>query len=94
MAVAVYIVSYDLRSPGRNYQALWTRLGEWSAQRALESLWLIDTPCTAAQIRDDLRNHVDINDRIFVAKLTGESAWTSLQGAAAAWIHHRFSNPA
>lgn len=91
--MAVYVVSYDLRVPGRNYQTLWARLGEWKAQRALESLWLIDTSATAVQIRDDLRLYVDANDRLFVAKLSGESAWISLYPGADELLRQRFTGP-
>lgn len=33
---------------------------------------------SAAQIRDRLRQGIDENDRLFVAKLTGETAWHNL----------------
>jgi hypothetical protein len=27
--MTVYVVNYDLRKPGRNYQPLWDRLAAW-----------------------------------------------------------------
>jgi hypothetical protein len=74
-----YEVSYDLRKPGRNYESLWKRLGEWGATRVLQSVWIIDRQTTAVQIRDDLQRHMDDNDGILVTGLTGESAWRHLE---------------
>ena len=73
-------VSYDLRKPGRNYESLWKRLGDWGATRVLQSVWIIDRQTTAAQIRDDLAHHIDTNDGLLVTGLTGEAAWRNLEG--------------
>ncbi|GAA0613245.1 CRISPR-associated protein Cas2 [Paenochrobactrum glaciei] len=73
--MASFIVSYDLRKHGRDYQALYSRLEEWKAIRILESVWLIKWNTTASKIRDDLKEKIDSNDALFVAKLTGEAAW-------------------
>ncbi len=91
--MTVYAVSYDLKKPGRNYQPLWDRLAQWKAVRVLESFWVIDTnPSSAAALRDDLKQHVDVNDWLFVAGLTGETAWTgSLWGLSAEYLLKRFS---
>jgi len=77
--MAKYEVSYDLRNPGRNYESLWKRLGEWGAVRVLQSVWIIDRQTTAQQIRDDLQHHMDANDGILVTGLTGEAAWRHLE---------------
>ena len=77
--MATYIVSYDLRNPDRDYTRLYSRLDAWSALRILESLLLIKVDnSSSTTIRDDLLGYVDKNDRLFVAKLTGEAAWRSL----------------
>jgi hypothetical protein len=34
------------------------------------------------QIRDDLASHIDANDRLFVARLSGETSWTKLMTGA------------
>ncbi|GGF15851.1 hypothetical protein GCM10011321_04650 [Youhaiella tibetensis] len=81
--MAVYIVSYDLRAPGRDYSTLYARLGQWKAVRGLESVWFINWDTTPVKIRDDLRQYVDANDLLFVAELKGPSAWSGLYGNAA-----------
>ena len=74
--MACYIISYDLRTPGQNYEALYNAIkayGNWA--KINESLWAVVTQQTAAQIRDNLNQHIDSNDRIFVLKSGMEAAW-------------------
>jgi hypothetical protein len=89
--MTVYVVSYDLRKPGRNYQPLWTRLAAWNAVRGLESMWFISTNTTAEQLRDDLRQYIDANDGLFVAALVGQCAWVLLQGNAGQYLLKQFA---
>lgn len=78
--MAVFIVSYDLRQPGRDYQPLYDRLAEWKAISGLESVWFINWDTTAETIRDDLLTKMDKNDGLFVGKLSGQTAWKNLKG--------------
>lgn len=72
------MISYDLDKPGQNYERLIKRLREHGCIRVLMSQWVLRTTWTAMQLRDDLANYVDSNDRLLVVGLTGEAAWTSL----------------
>ena len=82
------IIGYDLRRPGQNYDSLIKQikeLGSW--WHGLDSTWIIKTNQTATQIRDVLRQHIDSNDRLLVAELTGNAAWTgSMSDTAAKWL--------
>ena len=88
--MTVYVVNYDLRKPGRNYQPLWDRLAAWKAVRGLESMWFIVTSSTAVQIRDDLKAYVDSNDGLFVGILGG-AAWNNLQGQSGQFVLNQFA---
>ena len=71
-----YIVSYDLRYPGRNYDKLYEAIkayGTWA--HINESLWAVVTSQTAVQVRDNLLQYVDPDDRVFVIKSGVEAAW-------------------
>ena len=71
-----YLISYDLRQPGRNYDALYAAIKAYKTWAHInESLWAVVTPASAVQIRDHLRQHVDANDRMFVIKSGVEAAW-------------------
>lgn len=73
------IIEYDLRTPGRNYDELYKAIknfSEWA--RITESTWFIKTSDSCVQVRDKLLAHMDGNDRIFVAELTGTAAWSKV----------------
>lgn len=73
------IIEYDLRSPGRNYDELYKAIksyGVWA--HITESTWFIKTSESCVQVRDKLLAHMDGNDRIFVAALTGVAAWNNV----------------
>jgi len=82
------LISYDLIKPGKDYTNLWNHLkayGNWA--KPLESVWLIRTDLSAAQIRDAALNHIDQNDKILVVDMTGRaSAWNNLQDDVSNWI--------
>lgn len=73
------IIEYDLCAPGRNYDGLHKVIkayGVWA--HITESTWFIKTNESCAQVRDKLKAHMDKNDRIFVAELTGTAAWRNV----------------
>lgn len=73
------IIEYDLCSPGRNYDELYKEIksyGVWA--HITESTWFIKTNDSCVQVRDKLSAHMDTNDRLFVAGLTGVAAWRNV----------------
>ncbi len=74
--MTVYVVSYDLLQPGRDYATLYAALERAGARRILYSQWLLRTNQTAVQVRDALRAYIDANDRLFVNALG--TAWAGL----------------
>jgi len=80
-------ITYDLVAPGRDYRPLIEMvksLGAWC--RPTESQWVVATDASAIAIRDALTPFIDQNDRLFVAVLTGESAWWNLAPDVADWL--------
>jgi len=86
-----YEVCYDLRQPGRNYEPLWTRLRAWSAVRVLESCWIVPEASSADALRNDLRAYIDGNDGLFIAGMTGETAWTKLMDSSDQFLLKKFA---
>lgn len=73
--MAKVIVTYDLCSPGRNYQPLYNAIARYPLQaKVSESCWLI-AGHGAVAVYNDLRQYLDTNDRIFVAELSGAAGW-------------------
>ena len=69
------IITYDLCSPGRNYEKI-KSYGTWA--HICESTWIISTTDSCSDIRDNLKSVIDSNDRLFVAALTGGAAWSNV----------------
>lgn len=71
-----YIVTYDLRAPGRNYDSLYEALRSYGTYYHIqESVWIIVSNRSATEICDHLLTFIDSNDSLFVARLSGEAAW-------------------
>lgn len=85
--IIVYLIGYDLRKPGKNYEDLYTAikdLGEW--WHYLDSTWLVDTNLDSTQIFNKLHSCIDNNDSILVIKVTKDySGWLSEK--AWAWLN-------
>lgn len=74
-----YIISYDLTSPGRNYDDLYKAIKSYPYWGKLtESTWAIVTSQTYVQIRDNLKVHIDENDKLIVIQSGRVAAWTKI----------------
>jgi hypothetical protein len=74
--MAIYVISYDLRSSGQDYSGFYDAVEKCGkCIKPLESFFLVNSSKSASQIRDTLKEVVDRNDRIIVLKLSGEAAW-------------------
>lgn len=73
------IIEYDLKSPSRNYDAVYEIIKNYPAWAHItESTWFVKTNESCVQIRDKIMKEIDSNDTVFVATLTGEAAWTNV----------------
>lgn len=70
-----YVVSYDLHSPGQNYEELRTKLANYPEHaRIQQSVWVILTLETAEQIKNKLSRSLDANDGLFISALSDDMA--------------------
>lgn len=83
-----FIISYDLISD-KDYSKLYEAIRNYgSFAHILESVWIIKSSSSSSSIRDNLASYIDSDDKLFVAKLTGESAWRNLSKEVSDWIHN------
>ena len=76
--MSTYIITYDLKN-SRNYNELYEAIksyGTWA--HINESTWAIVTDQSATEIRDQLKNHLEIDDIIFIIRSDTEAAWTNV----------------
>ena len=86
----VIIITYDLMSPGQNYTRLTNRIrtySEWA--KVGYSCYLVYTTWTPNQVRDDLLNYIDSNDKLYVGLSPAPSAWYGLDSVVSQWILDR-----
>ena len=73
------LITYDLCSPGRNYDKLYEKIKSYSKWAHIcESTWFISTTNSCVDVRNNLVEVLDSNDRLFVAELTGVAAWRNV----------------
>lgn len=81
-----YIISYDLIAD-KDYSSLYKAIKNYGTYaHVLESVWIVNSSTSSVDIRDNLKSFLDADDKIFVAKLTGQSAWINLNKEVADWI--------
>jgi hypothetical protein len=76
----VFLVTYDLRVPGKDYTSLYAALERYPDRyhsKTLGSVWFIrgHALLTSKAIYDDLVRNIDPNDRLFVTPADGATGW-------------------
>lgn len=88
MALNLYMICYDLNSPGQDYAGLYEKIKSYSTWwHHLDSTWIVKTSDTAVQIRDELSQHIDSGDELLVVKF-GSWAGKGFKKRAYDWIHN------
>jgi hypothetical protein len=77
--MALYLISYDLNKPEKDYPKLWEALKEIGAKKVLYSQWAVSrVNTTSAGLRDYIWKFMDSNDRLLVADITDRYAGYNL----------------
>lgn len=84
--IQLYLITYDLNKPEQHYNALYTAIkstGHWC--HGMQNTWFVKSSHTASAIRDHLKQHIDSNDKLFVAQV---GDWGSMNMKEASdWIN-------
>ncbi|MFF7291679.1 hypothetical protein ACFY9N_04015 [Microbacterium sp. NPDC008134] len=87
--MAVYLISYDVVGPNRDYEAVKDHIIRTHGTRAkpLESVWVVKTTKSAAEVRNALAAHVDSNDKLLI--VTPRKGWATrkISKVATDWMH-------
>ena len=86
----IYLITYDLRKPGRDYTSLYDAIKQLGdTNHPLESVWLVaidNKSKNAAYISSSLRNYMDDNDLIFVVDISASSHQGWLPKSTWVWL--------
>lgn len=83
----VLIITYDLLTPGKNYEPLLQVLksfGPWAKLGG--SSYLVVTEQDPAVLRDRLTATIDSNDKLYVGVAPAPSAWAGMPNEVSNWI--------
>ena len=75
-----YLVTYDLKKPGQNYQRLYDAIWKYRNIHPLESVWFIKSNDPATAISMNLQGFIDKDgsDLLFVCQIPTNFGW---------WLH-------
>jgi len=85
----LFMICYDLNSPGQDYTELITQIksyGTW--WHHLDSTWIIKSKKTAVEIRDHLGKYIDTNDELLVVKFGDAWAGKGFEEKAYNWLRN------
>lgn len=78
----VYLVSYDLNTPGKDYTKLIDQIRKFSGWfPVLKSQWFVCYNGTASDVYNKLAPCIDKNDRMFICEITSNrQGWLNQDG--------------
>lgn len=89
----LYLISYDLRNPDRNYEELYSGIksfGYWWHQSG--SVWMLVSDKSSTDVRNYLSQYIDKNDKLFVAQIINNWAGIGFKKEEYDWLHKFFKN--
>ncbi|WP_256815572.1 hypothetical protein [Cytobacillus sp. Bac17] len=69
--MAVYLITYDLNSPGQDYNKLYEEIKSFGeSNHNMESIWFVKTNLTPKTMNERLKAKMDKNDFLFISEVT------------------------
>lgn len=82
-----YIVSYDLVTPGQNYERVIQKIKQNSGWARLGgSAYVVLSDKSPVDIRNDIASVMDKSDKLFVGALHAPAAWIGLTDEVSEWL--------
>jgi hypothetical protein len=82
-------INYDLVAPGRDYSRLFEYLRSYGTRaKPLRSMWFVKTNKSATQVRDEVQQFVDGNDKVVTVDVTDSWWGTSFSDEHTQWMRN------
>src|SRR5216684_4501105 len=87
-SMALYMVKYDLKRPLQNYPRLYPAIKACGmAWHAMANMWFVmSSEMSAYKIADRVRLSINEDDKVFVSRLSTDSAWCGLEEKGSDWL--------
>lgn len=88
----VYLITYDLNTPGQKYNCLYKAIEKSFPHRwnEMNNIFIVQSNNSAEQIRNYLSSCIDSNDKLLVVKLatgiSSEAAWQGINKNGSDWL--------
>lgn len=87
-----YLVSYDLRSPGKNYTRLIEALKSFEDWwHGLDSVWIVFYSGSAIDLTRYLKQFLDRNDQLVAVEIARDWASLNISDECSQWLRSRLS---
>lgn len=82
-----YLITYDLISPGQDYEDLYQAIRDVATtyRHSMQNVWFIESNQSSASIRDAVKLVLDSGDKLFVVRI---GDWASFNlGDTGTWLN-------
>ncbi|SIS86869.1 CRISPR-associated endonuclease Cas2 [Paracoccus saliphilus] len=84
----LYVISYDLRAPNKDYQPLWDEMDRLGGHKPLQSVYFLNVnTAKAATLREHLAKFIDDNDQLIVVPFDDRPAHQKANSGTNDWIN-------
>lgn len=87
--MAFFVVSYDLKckkDEERDYDPITNALNEMDSCHTQNTVWYVSRDCSTAELRDDLKKHIQDRDFLMVVRFSSTPRWTRAKSGTSDWL--------
>lgn len=85
--MAIYVVTHELQAPDNNYYEFYQKLKAFGGySKRFDSFWLIDSPHSTSEIRNDLAKLIKRSDKLLVIRVQKDWAGYNIDKGMVSWL--------
>lgn len=86
LIMTTHLITYDLNQKGQDYDALYEAIkAQGEHIHPMQNLWFVRSDKSNGEIRDELKEHIDSNDDVWVSTVNGWAA-SGLSNETYRWL--------
>lgn len=84
--MSVYLVTYQLNTPGQDYDSLYDALDAYDHINPINTIYFIATDQGAVDVKDELKTYIGSNDALIVIDIREHWGMTGVGTGVGDWI--------